>query len=80
MKVKCIVAARFAFLDAPILDINEVTQVPMLSPYNIGNAELNGINPSEANAINIPIEADELCIIPVIKNPATMPNNGWFPK
>ena len=80
MKVKCIVAARLAFLDAPILDINEVTQVPMLSPYSIGSAALSGINPCEASAISIPIEADELCIIPVIANPARIPSSGCLPK
>ena len=64
-----------AFLDAPILDNNEVTQVPILSPYNIGRAELSGIKPCDARAINIPIDADELCIIPVIANPAIIPRN-----
>ena len=45
LKHKCIVAALFAFLLAPILDISDVVQLPILSPYKIGSAPDNGINP-----------------------------------
>ena len=60
LNIKCIVAALLAFLLAPILDINDVTQVPIFSPYNIGSADDKGINPSDASASNIPIDALEL--------------------
>ena len=66
LKVKCIIAALLAFLLAPILEINEVTHVPIYSPNSIGKAAVIGINPWEARAINIPIEALELCTIAVI--------------
>ena len=45
LKVKCIIAALLAFLLAPILEINEVTHVPIFSPYSIGKAAVIGINP-----------------------------------
>ena len=45
LNVKCIIAALLAFLLAPILEINEVTHVPIFSPYSIGNAAVIGINP-----------------------------------
>ena len=45
LKHRCIVAALLAFLFAPILDIREVVQLPILSPYKIGNAADNGIKP-----------------------------------
>ena len=80
LKVKCIIAALLAFLLAPILEINEVTHVPIFSPYSIGKAAVIGINPWEARAINIPIEALELCTIAVIANPISTPNIGWCPK
>ena len=45
LNIKCIIAALLAFLFAPILDINDVTQVPIFCPYNIGNADESGTNP-----------------------------------
>ena len=45
LNVKCIIAALLAFLLAPILEINEVTHVPIFSPYSIGKAAVIGINP-----------------------------------
>ena len=78
LKHKCIKAALLAFLFVPILDNKDVVQLPILSPYKIGNAPCNGIRPWEANAINIPIDALELCKQVVIKNPAINANIGWF--
>ena len=76
LKVKCIVAALFAFFDAPKLDKSDVTHVPILSPYNIGNAALSGNIPCDARAISIPIDALDDWTIPVIAKPASIPNNG----
>jgi len=79
LNIKCIIAALLAFLFAPILDINEVTQVPIFCPYNIGKAEASGTNPWDAKTTNIPIAADELCIIAVIPNPKRSPKIGYLP-
>ena len=76
LKHKCIKAALLAFLFVPILDNKDVVQLPILSPYKIGNAPCNGIRPCEANAISIPIDALELCKQVVIKNPAINANIG----
>ena len=66
LNIKCIIAALLAFLFAAILDINDVTQVPIFCPYNIGNADESGTNPWDAKTTSIPIAADELWIIAVI--------------
>ena len=76
LNIKCIIAALLAFLFVPILDNKDVVQLPILSPYKIGNAPCNGIRPCEANAISIPIDALELCKQVVIKNPAINANIG----
>ena len=38
LKHRCIIAALLAFLLAPIVDSNDVTHVPILSPYRTGRA------------------------------------------
>ena len=78
LKHRCIIAALLAFLLAPIVDSNDVTHVPILSPYKTGRAAVIGNSPCEARTIRIPIEALELWIVPVIRKPAKMPRTGFL--
>ena len=57
LKSKCMSAALFAVLFAPILDKRAVIHVPMLSPNNIGNAIAKLSAPVDATAIKRPIVA-----------------------
>ena len=57
LNIKCINAALFALILAPILDNKDVTQVPIFWPYNIGKAIESGINPCYSKTTSIPIDA-----------------------
>ena len=76
LKYRCIIAARFAFLFAPIAERIAVTQVPIFCPMMIGNAELNGTAPVIQSACRIPTDADEDWIIAVRIVPARIPATG----
>ncbi len=76
LKVKCIIAALLAVIVVPTLASNAVTQVPMLSPNNIGRAASIGIRPCKAKACNIPIVALLLCTIAVKPRPVNTPSIG----
>ena len=54
-------------------------QVPILHPNIIGKATLISKFPDTANATKIPVVADELCNIAVIKIPISTPNIEFFP-
>ena len=79
LNTKCNNAALCAVLLVPTLASIAVIQVPMLHPKTIGNAKPISINPVEANAINIPVVADELCNKAVIAAPAIIPINQLSP-
>ena len=59
-KYKCISAARFAFLLAPIEERIAVIAVPMFSPIRIGIAEPMVSVPLMESACRIPMDAEEL--------------------
>ncbi|MPM35453.1 hypothetical protein SDC9_82045 [bioreactor metagenome] len=54
---RCITAALFAVLLAPMLASRAVTHVPMFCPKIMGYADSNEITPVAATAINIPVVA-----------------------
>ena len=60
LKYRCIIAARFAFFDAPMDAMSVVTHVPMFCPITIGIAAPRVIAPPALNAWSIPTDADEL--------------------
>ena len=73
LNIKCMAAALWAVLFAPILAIKAVTHVPILHPNSIGKTIFIVIEPVDAKAINIPVVADELCNIAVRTKPVNIP-------
>ena len=79
MNIRCSKAALCAVLLVPILAIIAVIHVPILHPNTTGKARPISIVPVVANAISIPVVADELWSIAVIAAPAIIPINQLSP-
>ena len=77
LKNKWIKAARFAFVDVPILLIMAVTQVPIFAPIMIGMAAPKEMAPVIAKACKIPMVAEELWIRAVKTAPTKRPSRGF---
>ena len=69
-------AARLAFLLAPIAEIILVMQVPIFCPIIIGIATAYGTAPDRQSACKIPTDADELWIMAVRMAPIAIPKSG----
>ena len=76
LKYRWTIAARFAFLLAPMAERIAVIQVPIFCPMIIGSAALNGTIPVRHRAWRIPTDAEDDWMIAVSTAPATTPRIG----
>lgn len=77
---RCITAARFALMFAPMDESSAVTQVPMLEPMTTKRTSLPPspiIMPLPSMAMSMDVTAEELCMIAVTAMPRKKSRNGF---